>query len=648
MKKIVLLCLMAVSVLAAQAEAKYVFYFIGDGMGMGHVNAAQYYNRIVLGNPQPLLMQQFPVSGIVTTYSGSSPVTDSVAAGTALATGKKTKNYTVGLSPDHTRRYRSVARDLKDEGWGVAVLTSVSADDATPAAFYAHQQDRNMRYEIDCEAAESGFDFIGGGNLSGMKADNDIATRLADNGFTLLRGTGSEVPADAGKLVLLSPQDKSDIGYTIDSVEADMKLVDMTRMALAHLLKVSPDRFFMMVEGGNIDHAAHANDGGAVIKEILAFQDAIRVAYDFYLKHPDETLIIVTADHDTGGMALAGNVNLATIDSQRISKDALAHHCRGIVRQEQEVSWDEMKAFLSDKLGLWDAVPVDERQERGLKEAFDKTFIARQSNDEKGLYNSFDEFVNKVFDLFNRRTGTAFINRSHTANPVPVFAIGQGADMFAGVQDNTSIPAKVYASTRNLEGKTLCVFGDSYVRNHRRPASETWHSKAASLLGMNYVNCGINGSSILYDRSSEGFGKAMTERCKDLPDSIDCLLIIAGHNDASLIKTDDELARFDKALEELLENLKKRYPAADIGYVLPWNVDRGYFKQVLASITRICGKYGIPVFNAEEAGDIRVNDPDYRAVYFQDRGINDTAHLNAAGHGLIVREGSRFIADISK
>lgn len=448
LKRLVVFCCASVLALMAHAQAKYVFYFIGDGMGMGHVNAAQYYNRMVLGSTDPLLMQQFPVAGIVTTYSASSPVTDSAAAGTALATGKKTKNYTVGMSPDQSESYRSVARELKDEGWGVAVLTSVSADDATPAAFYAHQRDRNMRYEIDCEAAVSGYDFIGGGNLSGMKKDNDIAERLKENGYTLFRGTDVEVPADARKLVLLSPQDKSDIGYTIDSMAEDMKLVDMTRMALDHMEKTSPERFFMMVEGGNIDHAAHANDGGAVIKEILAFQDAIRVAYDFYLKHPEETLIVVTADHDTGGMALANSVNLAVIDNQRISKDAMAHYFRTLIRESKNVEWDEMKSFLSEKLGLWDAVKVNERQEQMLKDAFNKTFVARQSNDEKGLYNSFDEFVTRVFDVFNSRVGTAFINRSHTGNPVPVFAVGRGAGQFTGVQDNTSIPVKIHAATR--------------------------------------------------------------------------------------------------------------------------------------------------------------------------------------------------------
>lgn len=130
------------------AQAKYVFYFIGDGMRWGHVNAAAYYNRIVRNANEPLLMMQFPVVGSASTYSASSPVTDSAAAGTALATGHKTNNGMVGLNPDSTTHFQSIASQHKEQGWVVGILTSVPADDATPAAFYAHQPKRGMRYNV--------------------------------------------------------------------------------------------------------------------------------------------------------------------------------------------------------------------------------------------------------------------------------------------------------------------------------------------------------------------------------------------------------------------------------------------------------------------------------------------------------------------
>lgn len=449
-------------VLGVSAEVKYVFYLIGDGMGMGHVNAAQYYNRIVRGADEPLLMMQFPVASQAWTYSASAPVTDSAAAGTALSTGYKTKNNMLGLAPDSVEHYVSIARDLKDAGWGVGVLTSVAPDDATPAAFYAHQPARWMYYEIDKEAVASGYDFLGGASLRGV-ADkegkpNEVPAMIKDAGIEIAYGTeaGSELAGKVDRLWVLSPENVwgngNNIGYTIDSIPGAMNLPSLTKVALDHVSAKSPDKFFMMIEGGNIDHAAHANDPGGVIKEVLNFQDVIRVAYDFYLAHPEETLIVITADHDTGGMAIGhpdhyGYVDLALVDTQRISKDRLADYCRDIVKDGKTISWDEMCDLLQSKLGFWTAVPLTEEQTNRLRAAFDRTFLARESNDEKGLYNTFSEFVIEAFRIYNYWVGTDFISHNHTANPVPVFAIGNGSEKFTHVVNNTDIPRIIRSLT---------------------------------------------------------------------------------------------------------------------------------------------------------------------------------------------------------
>lgn len=449
-------------VLGVSAEVKYVFYLIGDGMGMGHVNAAQYYNRIVRGADEPLLMMQFPVASQAWTYSASAPVTDSAAAGTALSTGYKTKNNMLGLAPDSVEHYVSIARDLKDAGWGVGVLTSVAPDDATPAAFYAHQPARWMYYEIDKEAVASGYDFLGGASLRGV-ADkegepNEVPAMIKDAGIEIAYGTeaGSELAGKVDRLWVLSPENVwgngNNIGYTIDSIPGAMNLPSLTKVALDHVSAKSPDKFFMMIEGGNIDHAAHANDPGGVIKEVLNFQDVIRVAYDFYIAHPEETLIVITADHDTGGMAIGhpdhyGYVDLALVDTQRISKDRLADYCRDIVKDGKTISWDEMRDLLQSKLGFWTAVPLTEEQTNRLRAAFDRTFLARESNDEKGLYNTFSEFVIEAFRIYNYWVGTDFISHNHTANPVPVFAIGNGSEKFTHVVNNTDIPRIIRSLT---------------------------------------------------------------------------------------------------------------------------------------------------------------------------------------------------------
>ena len=202
-----------------------------------------------------------------------------------------------------------------------------------------------------------------------------------------------------------------------------------------------------------------------------------------------------------------------------------------------------------------------------------------------------------------------------------------------------------FAADNNLVGKNIVFLGDSYVRNHRRPSSETWHAKAAANLGMNYVNCGRNGSSIAFDRTKDGFGPAMTERYKtEIPDSADYIVIIAGHNDTGFVGNDTEQkawTEFCQGLDTLLDGLSSKFPDARLAFVTPWAVERPGFKEVNARIIEACGLRGIPVLDMAALGVIKVNNPEFRARYFQ--GPNDTAHLNAEGHDLLVPLGEAFI-----
>ena len=439
---------MAVSLGAWASQPRYVFYFIGDGMGNGHVMSAESYNRNVRGADEPLLMLRFPVVSQCTTFSASSPVTDSAAAGTALSTGHKTKNGMLGMGPDSVA-VSSIAKDLYDRGWGVGVVTSVSPDDATPGAFYAHQPYRKMFYEIGLDAARSGYDFLAGANLRGAEG-TDLLEQMERNGVAVVRGLDQLARTDSKKVFLLNTDSvmMTNIGYTIDSIPGVLTLPQITGAALAHLRKNSPAQFFLMVEGGNIDHAAHANDGGGVIKEILNFNEALALAYDFYLEHPDETLIVVTADHDTGGMSLGNrylgyNANLGLFDSQRISKDRFSDWCKGIMMTRQDFSWDDMKQNLEAYLGFWKTVPVTEKQTEELRQMFEKTFEYRNSQDEKGLYNSFNAFAVAVYRVLNDLAGIGFTTGGHTGNFVPVYAVGVGAERFQGLNDNTELPRKI-------------------------------------------------------------------------------------------------------------------------------------------------------------------------------------------------------------
>ncbi len=439
-------------VLSAQEAPKYIFLYIGDGMGMGPVNAAEYYNRTILGNTTPLTMMQMPVAGICQTYSASDNITDSAAAGTALSTGTKTRNSMLGMNPD-TVAVQSVAVDLMNKGYGIGIVTSCAPDDATPGAFFAHVPSRKMFYPIDVQMATSGYQFIAGAELRGKAEDGqpEITKVFADNNVQIVRGPEGIKEINSDRVVLLNPEGFQDwsIGYTIDSIPGALTMPMMAQACIDHLERTSPERFFMMFEGGEIDHALHANDGGAAVKEVINFDQALALAFDFYRAHPDETLIIVTADHDTGGMSMVhprgAYGGLANIDYQKVSKEQFSNYCKGLLRSRNVYTWDDMKEYLSENLGFYSHLKITPEQTEKLKSLFDETFEKRNSADQETLYASFNAFAVEVFRIFNEATGLAFTTTSHSANPVPVFAIGVGADRFKSFNNNIDIPTTIRA-----------------------------------------------------------------------------------------------------------------------------------------------------------------------------------------------------------
>ena len=443
-----LLSLFALVALGVAAQSpKYIFYYIGDGMGMGPIVAAQNYNRLILKNDKPLTMMQMPVVGWALTYSASSDITDSAAAGTALATGSKTKNYMLGMNAD-TVAVTSIAKILHDSGYGVAIATSVAPDDATPGAFFAHVPNRSMTYQIGCDMDASGYEFVAGAGLRGTETDgkpNDLLDRFAAEGVQIVRGPEGAASITAARALLLNNEgsSRSNIGYTIDSIQGTLTLPLIASTALKQLERTSPDKFFMMIEGGNIDHALHGNDAGASIKEIINFDEALKVAYDFYLAHPDETLIVVTADHDTGGMAIVRSGGIGNIDYQKVSKEEFSNFCKAMLKTRNIFTWDDMKAYMSENLGFFTHIPVSEADETKLKKLFDDTFELRNTADQKTLYANFNAFAVEVFNMFNNAVGVTFCTTSHAGNAVPVFAVGVGADLFKGFNNNTDLPAAI-------------------------------------------------------------------------------------------------------------------------------------------------------------------------------------------------------------
>ena len=366
-------------------QAKYVFYFIGDGMGVNQVNGTEMYLAEKEGRigVTPLLFTTFPVAGMATTFSATNSVTDSSAAGTALATGAKTYNGAIGMDNDKNV-LQTVAEQAKKAGKKVGVTSSVSVDHATPAAFYAHQPSRSMYYEIALDLPKAGFDFYAGAGFlkptttADKKEAPSIFPIFEESGYTVAKGMDdyqSKV-ADAQKMVLVQKEgvDPSCLPYAIDRKEGDLTLTEITESAISFLTKGKNKGFFLMVEGGKIDWACHGNDPATAFEEVIDMDNAIKVAYEFYKKHPKETLIVVTADHETGGLGLGTakyELHLKSLINQKQSQDLLSRSITDLRKMRKVILWEEMKNFLSEKMGFWKELPVTWEQEKLLRDAYE-------------------------------------------------------------------------------------------------------------------------------------------------------------------------------------------------------------------------------------------------------------------------------------
>lgn len=206
----------------------------------------------------------------------------------------------------------------------------------------------------------------------------------------------------------------------------------------------------------------------------------------------------------------------------------------------------------------------------------------------------------------------------------------------------TDDTAPEFIRASGLYGKTLVVFGDSYVQNHVRPVEETWHCKLAVKYNMEYRNFGWNGNCVAYDRTEENFGPPMCERFEVLPEKADYVIVCAGHNDATMMARRGEGTEyFREKLQVLCEALIARYPGAKLCFVTPWRVPRPMFPEMTEVLLEVCASYSIPVFDAASHSGIYVWDGQFRSLYFQSAG--DTAHLNAAGHDLFLPKMEHFL-----
>lgn len=464
MKKLSLLLSFLLLVLSGYAQqAKYVFYFIGDGMGVNQVQGTELYRGELEGKIgiTPIWFTQFPYATTATTFSATNGVTDSAAAGTALATGNKTQNGTIGMKQDLQTEVSSIAVWAKNKGCRVGVTTSVSVDHATPAAFYAHDPSRGSYYKIGTDLYKAGFDFYAGSDfIDPNNKDNkdgnseNLYTMAEKNGYTIARGYKDYLKKckKADKMILFqsekaSEKDRTAIPYAIDRTKDDLTLADITRSAINFLSKDLSKGFFLMVEGGKIDWACHSNDAATAFHEVADMDEAVKVAYEFYSQHPDETLIVVTADHETGGFVLgtgAYKLNLQVLKNQKVSESGFTRILNELRKKyNNNVSWEKVQQALKENFGFWDKVKLNEKQEERLLAKYNNTFKGKEAKLEKSEYAQDEPLAAEAKRIIDEIALVGWTSGGHSAGYVPVFAIGAGADLFQGRIDNTEIPIKI-------------------------------------------------------------------------------------------------------------------------------------------------------------------------------------------------------------
>lgn len=466
-----------------KGKPKYIFVFVGDGMSYPQIQSSAYYlgkdAAGVVGTVKKsensadspvagkLSFFDFPVVGSAQTYDATSFAPDSASTATSIFTGNKTHSGSIGVDITKKIKYPTIAEQLRDQkNWKIGVISSVNINHATPAATYAHVASRKSNYEIGTQMVKSNFDYFAGGALmdpQDKKGDKESVYELAKKaGYTVCFKKADAEKLKNGDKALVIAEDLADsdaFPYENDREAGNWALRDYVKKGIEVL--DNKNGFFMMVEGGKIDWACHANDARSTIADTIALSDAVKEAIAFYNKHPKETLILVTADHETGGLTIgyAGtdyNLFMHSLDQQKISyakydSDYVASY------KANKTSFDDVMKDVEKLFGLKVPGSVGSNKDGGLvltdyeyskiREAYNKTIKNDTSRDQReyDIYGTYEPLTITITHVLNAKCGLGWTSNSHTGLPVPVYALGPGQNLFTGYYDNTDIYKKMAA-----------------------------------------------------------------------------------------------------------------------------------------------------------------------------------------------------------
>lgn len=497
------------TIAAGPQQAKYVFIFIGDGMGVAQRSAAELYLAGSRGEDRPekvkLVMNTFPAQGMNTTYDLTSVIPDSASTATAIATGFKTKSGVIGMDATKKISYPNLSEAAKKKGWKVGILSSVSLDHATPAAFYGHVPHRGQMYDLNVALARSGYDYFAGGQMlrpvDPKNPDRPNALDIAKkNGYRVLMGRAGfeQIKPGMGRVIAMNEMVDKDgaMYYALDQNgdKLQVTLAEYTRKGIEMLY--NPKGFLMMVEGGKIDWACHANDAASSIHDTLAFDEAVQEAVKFLIKHPRETLIVVTGDHETGGMTIgfAGTRYASFVDKIQHQKASYIEFGKALEKYKKSHSpadarFEDVMPMITEAFGFYLHAPAEEAElektlaaanakgasdeekragkeaeqklkygmaltklERAvLEDAFRQSMLGKQERAKDDytylLYGGYEPLAVKLTTILNNKAGIGWTSYSHTGVPVQTSALGVGSALFNGYYDQTDIHGKIMKIT---------------------------------------------------------------------------------------------------------------------------------------------------------------------------------------------------------
>jgi alkaline phosphatase len=436
----------------SSAAPKYIFLFLADGAGIAHMEITRQYNRVVHNEGLVIVdrIMKEGTLGLLTTDAADSLSTDSAAAATALASGCKAKLGALGICADGSVP-KTAMEIAKENGMRVGLVTNAAIYDASPAAFVNHVPNRRNYAAILNRYLELEPDVLFGGGKeqflpksqpgSRRSDETDLIAAFTKKGYLQVSNRQELEQAQGGKALGLFSS--GDMSFEIDrNKQSEPSVYDMTQAVIRLLHNGNPHGFFVFIENENVDTASHQTDIASMIRDYREFDRAVGLAYEFYKKYPRETLILVTSDHETGGLGFT--LALKDLSSTRGSNQVAA-------TIDDLKKLDSIPISLKKASGILGPNPTGEAIDNLMKEYFKgftlapdyKEAIIKRKPISRSIF--IDPTINALGMMIANNTQAYWLTTAHTNQPVFVAALGAGAEKFKGYQDNADFGKKLKA-----------------------------------------------------------------------------------------------------------------------------------------------------------------------------------------------------------